>query len=172
MSRLTCISQAIDRSKHKDYSDAWTTKWGARSCRLLVFRAQFFKLDHQTQFIKVFSPALQVIAKKLPTCFIHHHFAVASKRDHLICTFQSMNRTRTLKGATCSAHHHYRQIQHHRHQTRTIVAMIKIIVGKTCRRRRHVCAIFHACCAIFCQWTRKHCFLAFCCQMLCNAFHE
>ena len=140
MSRLTCISQAMDRSKHKDYSDAWTTKWGARSCRLLVFRAQFFKLDHQTQFIKVFSPALQVIAKKLPTCFIHHHFAVASKWDSLICTFQSMNRTRTLKGATCITYHHRRQIQHHRHQTRTIVAMI--IVGKTRRRRTHVCAIF------------------------------
>ena len=129
MSRLTCISQAMDRSKHKDYSDAWTTKWGARSCRLLVFRAQFFKLDHQTQFIKVFSPALQVIAKKLPTCFIHHHLAVASKWDSLICTFQSMNRTRTLKGATCSTYHHQGHIQPHRNQTRTIV-VTKTKVGK------------------------------------------
>ena len=36
------------------------------------------------------------------------------------------------------------------------------IVGKTRRRRRHVCDIFQASCAIFCQWTRKY-FFAFCC---------
>ena len=33
--------------------------------------------------------------------------------------------------------------------------------NRYCRRRRYVCAIFQACCAIFCQWTRKYCFLHF-----------
>ena len=36
------------------------------------------------------------------------------------------------------------------------------IVGKTRRRRRHVCAFFRLVVLIFCQWTRKYCFFAFC----------
>ena len=121
-------------------SSSWTTRHNSSRC----FRRRCKSSQRNSQLVSFITTLLLLLSEIF-------WFAL----------FQSMNRTRTLKGATCSTYHHYRQIQHHRHQTRTIVAMIKIIVGKTCRRHRHVCAIFHACCAIFCQWTRKYCFSHF-----------
>ena len=114
---------------------SWTTRHNSSRC----FRRRCKSSQRNSQLVSFITTLLLLLSEIV-------WFAL----------FQSMNRTRTLKGATCSTYHHYRQIQHHRHQTRTIVAMM-IIVGKTCRRRRHVCAIFQACCAIFCRWTCKYC---------------
>ena len=75
MGRLTLKSQPGDRSKHKHYSDAWFTKWCARSWRLGVFVTHSFKSDtiHQDIFFQVASHA-----KKLQSCFAHHLTTVAS----------------------------------------------------------------------------------------------
>ena len=57
------------------------------------------------------------------------------------------------------------------HHIFVFILLLYSIVWKTHRRRSHVCAIFQACCAIFCQWTRKYCFfLHFAVKI--NALHE